>query len=57
MKHCNKIVCDILTERAASIFRITTGLKLVLIISKRASVGYRTIKKEVTYDEMAFRVL
>jgi len=35
----------------------TTGLKLLLIISKRASVGYCTVKKEVKYDEMAISAI
>jgi len=50
-------VCDILTERAASVLKTTTGLKLVMIISRRASVGYCTVKKEVKYDEIAIRGL
>jgi hypothetical protein len=44
-------VSDILIERAASVLKTTTGLKLVLIISKSASIGYCTVKKEVKYDE------
>jgi hypothetical protein len=44
-----KILCkwDIYVPLVVKGLKTTTGLKPVLIISKRASVGYCTVKKEV----------
>jgi hypothetical protein len=56
-KPVTKLRAILLPKRQLSVLKTTTGLKLVLIISKRASVGYCTVKKEVKYDKMAIRVL
>jgi hypothetical protein len=57
MEHCNKTVQDIRTEKAASVLKTTTRLKLALVICNSTSVGYCTAMREVQYDEMLFRAL